>query len=124
MLIATIAALMLIFGGESLEFFLTNLKKPVKEHVADKTRQDVILDASKALGKELKALEEHVVEDFEDLIEVHGEFESTPADYDAAGEILKADQKKLSALVLAARDTMKANMTREEWEAVFNALDK
>ena len=124
MLIATIAALMLIFGGGSLEFFLTNLKKPVKEHVVDKARQDVILDAGKALEKELKALEKDVLEHFEELIEVHGEFDSIPADYDAAGEFLKADQKKLAALVLDARDTMKSSMTRQEWEAVFQEVHK
>jgi peptidoglycan hydrolase CwlO-like protein len=119
MLIATITALILIFGGGNLEFYLTNLKKPVKEHVADKERRDAILDAGKELKKELKALTKDVEDHFEDIIKVHAEYESTTADYQAAGAKLKADQNRLTELVLDARDEMKKNMTRAEWEAVF-----
>ena len=119
MLIATITALMLIFGGSSLEFFLINLKKPVKEYVADEDRQDAILDAGKALEEDLKVLTKDVEEHFRALVEVHSVYESTTEDYLAAGAKLKADQNRLTTLVLDARDTMKAQMTREEWEAVF-----
>ena len=123
MLIATITALIIIFGSGNLEFYLTNLKKPVKEHVVDPARREVVLDASKSLKKELKSLEKEVREHFEDIVEVHGEYDSTTADYDAAGEALKTDQRRLSKLVLDARDVMKAQMTREEWEAVFQEID-
>ena len=121
MLIATVTALIIIFVSGNLEFYLTNLKKPVKEHVADPVRREVVLDASKSLKKELTSLEKEVREHFEDVVEVHGEYDSTPADYDEAGEALKADQRRLSKLVLDARDAMHDQMTKEEWEAVFKA---
>ena len=124
MLIATITALMLIFGGGNLEFYLTNLKKPVKEHVVDKERRDAILEAGKELEKELKVLSKDIEEHFEEVIEVHAEYESTTDDYLAAGNRLKADQNRLTMLVLDTRDAMKENMTRAEWEAVFEAVEK
>ena len=124
MLIATITALMLIFGGGNLEFYLTNLKKPVKEYVVDKERRDAILEAGKELEKELKVLSKDIGEHFEELIEVHAEYESTTDDYLAAGNPLKADQNRLTMLVLDTRDAMKENMTRAEWEAVFEAVEK
>ena len=123
MLIATITALMLIFGGGNLEFYLTNLKKPVKEYVVDKERRDAILEAGKELEQELKVLSKDIEEHFEGLIEVHAEYESTTADYLAAGDRLKADQNTLAGLVLDTRDAMKENMTRAEWEAVFSEVE-
>jgi hypothetical protein len=124
MLIATITALILIFGAGSLEFYLTDLKKPVKEHVADKERRDAVLEAGKELEKELKALTKDIEDHFGELIEVHDEYASTPADYLTAGEKLKADQNALTGLVLDARDVMKENMTRAEWEKVFEKAEE
>ena len=123
MLIATITALILIFGGGNLEFYLTNLKKPVKEYVVDKERRDAILEAGKELEKELKGLSKDIEEHFEELIEMHGEYESTTKDYLAAGAKLKADQNTLAGLVLDTRDAMKENMTRAEWEQVFSEVE-
>ena len=124
MLIATITALIFIFGGGGLEFYLTNIKKPVKEHVQEKERREVILDESKALQKDLKAFRKDIEEHLDDLIEVHSAYTSVPADYDAAGDQLLADQEKVSARTLDARDNMKEQMTREEWDAVFKASEK
>jgi hypothetical protein len=123
MLIATITALILIFGGGNLEFYLTNLKTPIKEHVAEKERRDAILDAGKALEKELKELTKDVEDHFEEMINVHADYESPTEAYLAAGAKLKADQNRLTELVLDARDEMKKNMTRAEWTAVFKASD-
>lgn len=119
MLIATITALILIFGGGGLEFYLTDIKKPVKEHVQEKERRTLILDESKALKKDLKEIRKDIEEHLDDLIDVHTAYASAPAAYDAVGKILLADQKTSSTRVLDARDVMHEQMTREEWEAVF-----
>ncbi len=119
MIWGTLAVLIILFSGGSLEFYLTNLKKPVKEHVQDKACQEIIIDTSKALAKDLQTLGEEVNGHFEDLVEVHGEYDSVASDFDEVVAELKADQKELSRLVLDARDTMHDQMTKEEWEAVF-----
>ena len=116
----TLAILTFLFmGGNSLEFYLTNLKSDVKEHVRDKACRKTILDAGKALSKDLQTLEKEVQDHVEDLAEVHSEYDSVASDFDGAIEALKADQKELSHRVLDARDVMHEQMTKEEWTAVF-----
>lgn len=119
MLIATITALLIIFGGESLSFYLTNLKGDVKEYVQDKERQKIIIDTSKALSKDLKALGKRVDDHFKELVEVHSEYDSVGDDFDAASAKLMKDQNDMITTVLDARDAMHEQMTKEEWEAVF-----
>ncbi|MCK5675674.1 MAG: hypothetical protein KAH99_01510 [Verrucomicrobia bacterium] len=119
MIVGTLTILMLLFSGGSLEFYLTNMKGDVKEHVQDKARQEIIIDAGDVLAKDLKELAEAVSGHFEDWVEVHGEYDSVASDFDEVVADLKADQKKLSRLVLGARDTMHNQMTKEEWDAVF-----
>ena len=124
MIIGTLTLLMLIFGGGGLEFYLTNLKGAVKEHVQDKARQELIIDASEALSSNLQILEKQIDVHFEDLIAVHADFHSIATDFDAVTVNLKADQKEVSQLILDARDTMHKQMTKDEWEAVFQASEK
>ena len=124
MIIGTLTLLMLIFGGGGLEFYLTNLKSDVKEHVQDKARQELIIDASEALSSNLQTLGKQIDVHFEDLIVVHADFHSIATDFDAATAQLRADQKEVSQLILDARDAMHKQMTKEEWEAVFQASEK
>jgi len=124
MIVGTLALLMLLFGGDGLVFYLTNLKGDVKEHVQDKARQEIIIETSKNLSKDLEELAEEIDDHFEDLLEVHSEYDSVASDFDVATAALKADQKELSRLVLDARDAMHEQMMKEEWEAVFKSEDQ
>jgi hypothetical protein len=120
MLIATATLLIYLFGGGgSLEFYLTNLKDPVKEHVQDNDRQDAILDASKDLSKELKDLQKEITDQFSDYVDLHSEYDSTAGEFDAVTEKMVASQLQLSKQVLDARDKMHEQMTIDEWRAVF-----
>jgi hypothetical protein len=122
MIIGILTVLALLFaGGGSLEFFLTNLKEPVKAHVQDKDRRGAVLDASKALGKELKALNKDVKDQFKDYTDLHADYTSTAADFDAVTDKMIASQSQLSKHVLDARDEIKKNLTAEEWAAIFKA---
>ena len=123
MIIATITALIIIFGGSGLEFYLTNLKSPVKEHVQDKERQESILDASEALSKTLKQVRKRTDANFGDLIKVHGDYQSTEADFVEITDRLLENQQDTIRATLDARDTMHEQMTKEEWEAVFKTED-
>jgi hypothetical protein len=119
MIIALAAIFALLFGGGSLEFYLTNLKGPVKEYVQDKDRQSAVLDASKELGKELTALQKDAKDQFQDYTDLHADYTSTAADFDAVTDKMVASQLRLSKKVLDARDEIKKNMTAEEWAAIF-----
>lgn len=121
MIIGLTALFLFLFGGGgSLEFYLTNLKDPVKAHVQNKDHQDTILDASKALSKELKDIQKDVVDGFKSYVKAHADFESTPADFDAVTDEMVANQLKLAKAVLDARAAMHSQMTEAEWNAVFS----
>jgi len=119
MIVGALALLMLLFGGGGLEYHLTNLKKPVKEHVQDKTCQKEIVNESKALAKDLQSIGKRVDRDFENLVRVHTDFQSLETDFAAAAAKLSDDQARTAKRVLDARDAMHKQMTPEEWEAVF-----
>jgi hypothetical protein len=123
MLIATITALIIIFGGSGLEFYLTNIKKPVKEYVQDKDRQESILDASKALSQELEKIKKRTDTNFGDLVNAHGDYPSTKADFTEITDRLLENQQDTIRATLDARDIMHEQMTREEWDAVFKITD-
>ena len=120
MIIAITTVFILLFGGGGLEFYLTNLKDSVKDAVPDKPRQEVILDTSKALAKDLESLQKDVEKQFDAYVDAHADFESTPADFDAVTTRLVSDQQQLGKLVLDARDKMHSQMTEAEWTAVFS----
>ena len=120
MIIAITALFIFLFGGGGLEFYLTNLKDSVKDAVPDKPRQEVILDASKALAKDLESLQKDVGKQFNAYAEVHGNYKATPADFDAVTTRLVSDQQQFGKSVLDARDKMHEQMNADEWRAVFN----
>ncbi len=121
MIIGITALYLFLFGGGgSLEFYLTNLKDPVKEYVQDKERQDVIIEASKALSKELGNIQKEVTDQFNDYVKAHADYESTPEDFDEVTDEMVASQLKLAKQVLDARDKMHEQMTADEWRAVFS----
>jgi transcription termination factor NusB len=127
MLIAIFSLVFLLFfgfGGNDFEYKMTDLKKPAKEHIEDGTRRDSVIQASKQLGKDAKALKEEVLEHYEQLVKMHYAYESDAADYDVAGALLKEDYRKLIAGVLDTRDELHKNMTKEEWTEIFTLDDE
>jgi hypothetical protein len=119
MIVGTLALLMFLFGGGGLEYYLTNLKSDVKEHVVSEESQDKIIEASKKLSSELGTLQTEIDDHFKELVEIHADFRSSAEDFDAVAAKLVVDQKTATALILDARDTMHAQMTEQEWTAVF-----
>ena len=119
MIVGTLALLMLIFGGGGLEYYLTNLKGNVKEYVVQQENQERIIEASKQLSSDLETLQKDINEHFEDLVQVHADFQSLASDFDTVAENLVSDQNRATKLILDARDAMHAEMIEAEWEAVF-----
>jgi hypothetical protein len=121
--VTTAAIIILLSGGGDVEHYLTGIKKNVKNHVADKDRRALILDESKQLSKDLKALGKIVDKHIENLTHTHANFQSLEEDFDGITANLLSDQKQASKRMLDARDVMHEQMTREEWEAVFKQTD-
>jgi hypothetical protein len=127
MLIAVFSLVFLLFfgfGGNDFEYKMTDLKKPAKEHIEDGARRDSVIQTSKQMNTDAKALQEEVLEHYEQLVEMHYAYESDAAAYDASGALLKEDYRKLITLVLDTRDELNANMTPEEWTEIFKEEDE
>ena len=120
MLIATIAAMMLLFGGgDSLENYLLHIKKPVKAAVENKATVDEVLDLSKELGKKLKAQNEKIIDLRGSFLDLHTKDDATPADFEAYIDKVMAAQEIGQKYILDTQSSMKNLMTREEWTEVF-----
>lgn len=125
MVIATIAVLMLLFGGgDSLENYLLNIKKPVKATVENKVTVDEVLDLSKELGKQLKAQNKKVVKLTESFLDLHTEYDAKPVDIEAYIDKMFNLREEGQKQILDTRFAMKNLMTQEEWIEVFSLKDE
>jgi len=124
MLIASIAALMLLFGGgNSLENYLLHIKKPVKAAVESKVTVNEVLDLSKELGKQLKAQNKEITKLRDSFLDLHTKYDAKPADIEAHIDKLATAREEGQKHILDARSAMKNLMTREEWTKVFSLKD-
>lgn len=117
--ITTATIIVLLSGGNDLQHYLTTVDKNVKNNVENKARRKIILNESKDLSKALKSLNKDINKHVDAIVQVHADFQALEKDYDEATAQLVADQAKAAELILDAREVMRAQMTREEWEAVF-----
>jgi hypothetical protein len=121
MLIASIAALMLLFGGgDSLENYLLHIKKPVKAAVENKVTVNEVLDLSKELGKQLKAQNKKITKLKSSFLDLHTKYDAKPADIEAYIDKLITAREEGQKHILYTRSAMKNLMTREEWTEVFS----
>ena len=124
MIVALLGLVALLFLGGNVASTLTGVEKSAKHHVPDKARRETILDAGKQLEKELKSMEKRLNTHFTELVKVHQTYGSVGADFDAITAKLKEDQSATAKAILDARETMREQMTREEWTAVFASAKK
>ena len=125
MIIATIAALTMLFGGgDSLENYLLNIKKPLKTTVENKVTVDEVLDLSKELGKQLKAQNKKITKLRESFLDLHTKYDTKQADFDAyIGKIVDTRDEGQQQ-ILDTRFAMKNLMSQEEWIEVFSLKDE
>ena len=121
MLIATITALFLLFGGgDSLEHYLVDIKKPLKAAVESKDKVNQVLDLSKELGKQLKTKNKELAELRDSFLGLHTKYNATPAELEAYIDKLMSTREEGQKQILDTRTAMKNLMTREEWTEVFS----
>ena len=124
MLIASIAALMLLFGGgDSLENYLLHIKKPVKAAVESKVTVKEVLYLSKELGKQLKAQNKEITKLRDSFLDLHTKYDAKPADIEAHIDKLITAREEGQKHILDTRSAMKNLMTRKEWTEVFSLKD-
>jgi YesN/AraC family two-component response regulator len=118
MIIGTITALALLFGGGGA-FQIDAMEPAVKEYVSDPVRVEQILEIVKGANEEIK----HYYKDNGKYID---QFEKLTKQHDAKREefltiFAKADERRRlgQERLIAKRDAMKKLMTEEEWNNVI-----
>lgn len=122
MIVATVTALLLLFGGSSLEHYLLNIKKPAKQAIANRETYEAVHDLSKQLGKQLKKQYEQQHELREAFVDLHHQYDVRREDADQVLERIMERRDQVQSRILDTREAMKALMTEEEWQAVFEPL--
>jgi hypothetical protein len=121
MIVATITALMFLFGGvDSLENYLLNIKKPVKAAVESKVTVNEVLDLSKVLNKQLKVQNKEITKLRESFLDLHTKYDAESADLEAYIDELITAREEGQKYILDTRSDMKKLMTRAEWTEVFS----
>ena len=126
MLVATITTIALIIffgGGDSLENYLLNIKKPVKAAVESKVTVKEVLDLSKVLGKQLKAQNKEITKLQKSFLDLHKNYDAKSADFEAFIDKMTTARDEGQKHILDTRSAMKNLMTREEWAEVFSLKD-
>ncbi len=122
MIIATIAALTILFGG-GVETYLLNIKKPVKVAVESKVTVNEVLDLSKELGKQLKVKNKEITKLRDSFLDLHTKYGAEPADLEYYIDKLITTREEGQKYILDTRSDMKKLMTKEEWTEVFSLKD-
>ena len=125
MIIGTVTLLMLLFGGGGNFSFEKAFEPFVKEAVKDNARYEQIVDLTKKADKDMTQFRKEVDDVWAE------ELKALLTDYDTDKERFqgfrtKADQSRTSVQerLLDVRFEMVKLMTEDEWNAMYQAMEK
>ncbi len=124
MIVATVTALLLIFGGGGLGNYLVNADKAIKKTIEDKRERQEVLAITKQLGKDLKKENQVFFDAIDDMLELPQDHHASPEAFDKQADVIAAQQQHLIDFTLDAREQMRKRMTADQWHAVFKAGKK
>jgi hypothetical protein len=125
MIIGTVTLIMLLFGGSGTFSFEKAFDPFVKDAVKDKSRYEQIADVTKQADEDLKAFHKEVDDVWAK------ELKTLQADYDASKDdfrsfVSRADQSRtaIQRELLDVRFKVTKLMTEDEWNAMYQAIEK
>ena len=129
MLIATITALAILFGGGTFEtFFIDDLRKGVKEYVVDDERKDEILDDLKRSKKMIKSFNKERKAQFKEFKKLNSSRATGSDGLTAFFEKSMTTRGEYQHHLIDERLTVSAQITPDEWAAIIensgHATDK
>ena len=126
MLIATITTLLLVFGGGTwggMRGFLAQMDKAARK-IDDTPRKERARAVVKRMEREYEEFEKSVIEQRNRIVVVDSNYRSTSKDYRKVfldlDNVWEESERDLVRDLLEFRK----NMTREEWQEMYKALDK
>lgn len=121
MILATVYALMALFGGDGMEIFSVEQLKPlIEKHVVSEDRQDQLVEMVKAEQKKADEFNKQATKASKKLLKINKDPSSSEADFHV---IIDATEKSLLQIqdgYIDLRFDLKEKMTQEEWAAVFS----
>lgn len=121
MLIATITALAILFGGGTFEtFFIDDLRKGVKEYVVDDERRDEILDDLKRSEKMIKSFNKERKAQFKEFKELNRSRATGSDELTGFFEKSMTTRGEYQHHLIDERLTVSAKITPDEWSAIID----
>lgn len=122
MIIATITAILVIFGGGMFSFDV--FKDSADKVLKDKDRVKQIKVITKEADKELKLLSKSIINESKKLVTLNSNYDMTREELDTF--IAQQDQyrEQFQERLIELRFQAKALLNREEWEAMYAQVDK
>ena len=129
MLIATITALAILFGGGTFEtFFVDDLKKGVKEYVVEDQRKDEILDDLKRSKKMIKSFNKERKAQFKEFKKLNSSRATGSDELTGFFEKSMTTRGEYQHRLIEERLKVSAKITPDEWAAIIensgHATDK
>ena len=125
MIIGTITLIMLLFGGGGMFSFEKTFDPFVKEAVKDQSRYEQIADVTKQADESLKAFHKEVGDVWaKELKTLLSDYEASKDDFRSF--VSRADQSRtaIQRELLDVRFRVVGLMTADEWNAMYDAMDK
>ncbi|MCK5405925.1 MAG: hypothetical protein KAJ37_00665, partial [Candidatus Krumholzibacteria bacterium] len=125
MIIGTVTLLMMYFGGGGMFSFDKAFEPFVKDAVKEKARYEQIVDLTKQADEDLAQFRKEVGEVWaEDLKTLLDDYDATEEQFHSFVE--KADRSRTAVQqgVLDARFGVVKLMTEDEWNAMYQAIEK
>ena len=121
MIIATIAALIIIFGGSGFSFDV--FKDAADKVIEDKARVKQIKAITKEADKELKAFNTDFKNSSKELVDTITCEDVTRAEVDATFDTVEARRAEFQEKIIALRFKAKNLVDRKEWEAMYASME-
>ena len=125
MIIATVAALLIIFGGSAGSFFGQLMTKyaedPIKNTITDEQRRELALEGLSLLNNDIENFNEQISDDIEQFGKLIKNYESTSEDFDNTFSSMLAKRQDILDKILEHRSTMLVHIQPEEWKTIINS---
>ena len=122
MIIATITAIVFLFGGGMFSFEV--FKDSADKVLNDKDRVKQLKVITKEADKELKSLDRYINDQSKKLVTLNTNYDMTREELDVF--LAQGDQyrEQFQERLIELRFQAKNLLTREEWEAMYEQIDK
>lgn len=120
MIIATVTALMYLWGGGGMELFsLEHLKPQIEQYVNSGERQDQLLALIKVEDKKMVEFNKEANAAGKKLLELNKDYDANADEFQGIIDDFEPQLLQAQSRYVELRFALKEKMTREEWQAVF-----